>query len=140
MLPSPIAMLVAGRRHACQLIYDIFISFQHCNEGWGISTQNFFQNTKCFMSFVCYCSSPPDWKRAAEKSAMQGKLSNPSSPLTKKFTSYFAIQPRAFNTINEYQSKICHKFNNSCWNLSFYANKFMLLSVVSLQNPPKVDT
>ena len=31
----PIAMLVAERRHTCQLIYEIFISFQHCNGGWG---------------------------------------------------------------------------------------------------------
>ena len=33
--PPPITMLVAERRHTCQLIYEIFISFQHCNGGWG---------------------------------------------------------------------------------------------------------
>ena len=35
MPPPPIAMLVAGKRHTCQLIYYIFISFQHCNGGRG---------------------------------------------------------------------------------------------------------
>ena len=60
----PIAMLVAERRHTCQLIYEIFISFQHCNGGWGggISTQNFLQNTKCIMSFVRDCSP---WNQVA---------------------------------------------------------------------------
>ena len=52
-----IAMLATERRHTCQLIYEIFISFQHCNGGWGgISTRNFLQNTKCIMSFVRDCN------------------------------------------------------------------------------------
>ena len=60
-------MLVAERRHTCQLIYEIFISFQHCNGGWGggISTRNFLQNTKCIMSFVrdCRCIPRPFRRR-----------------------------------------------------------------------------
>ena len=39
--PPPTAMLVAGRRHICQVIFDIFISFQHCNAGWGDHNSKF---------------------------------------------------------------------------------------------------
>ena len=37
----PTAMLVAGRRHICQVIFDIFISFQYCNGGWGDHNSKF---------------------------------------------------------------------------------------------------
>ena len=39
LLPPLTAVVVAGRRDTCQLIYDIFISFQHYNGGGGISTR-----------------------------------------------------------------------------------------------------
>ena len=47
----PIAMLLAGRRHTCLLIYDIFISFQRCNGGWGDPNSKFPPKYKVFHEF-----------------------------------------------------------------------------------------
>ena len=48
--PPPTAILVAVRRHTCQLIYDIFISFQHCNGGggWGDHNSKFSPKYKVY--------------------------------------------------------------------------------------------
>ena len=52
MPPSPpIAMLVAERRHTCQLIYETFISFQHCNGGWGDLNSKFPPKYKVYHEF-----------------------------------------------------------------------------------------
>ena len=34
---------------------------------------------------------------------------------------------------------MCHKFNDSYWNLFSSANNFMLLCIISLQKSPKID-
>ena len=49
--PPPIAMLVAERRHTCQLIYEICISFQHCNGGWGDLNSKFPPKYKVYHEF-----------------------------------------------------------------------------------------
>ena len=47
----PIAMLVAERRHTCQLIYEIFISFQHCSGAWGDFNSKFHPKYKVYHEF-----------------------------------------------------------------------------------------
>ena len=101
----PIAMLVAERRHTCQLIYEVFISFQHCNGGvgGGISTRNFFQNTKCIMSFVRDCLKGLKTSGAHNsKTGYDNKL---------KFSELFRLHSR-YQEVSFYVSTVSRKDKN----------------------------
>ena len=55
--PLPLCNFGRLKKHTCELIYDISIGCQHCNWGWGLSTQNLLQKAECLMSFVRDCRS-----------------------------------------------------------------------------------